>query len=134
LLGQAAWPLVFEVPRGTVDTETYVPAQAVASLGGLRYVWSGGAGRVTLSRGGSYYVFRSYTNEVECSAEQGGTVTMAQPTLVQGGLFLPDSYTSAEFGVWALYLTPPGDGARCGVAMTDSLYEVAEQLYTAMVS
>ncbi len=124
--------LIFEPPRST--SEQYVPTEALAKLCGMRYVWNGNVGRVTLSQGGQYYVFHGYTNEVELSEQQGGSTLMPSPAVVQNGLYVPASYAKEEFAVTSVYFDSGSSPVKYGAAANDTLYALAEQLYAAVMA
>jgi hypothetical protein len=103
----------------------YLPAPSVAWYLNMRYVWSQNQSRASLARGGVYYSFTVYSEEVVIGREKSDVLYMPYPARYMNSLHIPDSFTYEAFGVWAVYIP----GTQYGVLMSETLYELSAQLF-----
>ncbi|MPN47422.1 hypothetical protein SDC9_195024 [bioreactor metagenome] len=120
-------PLMFE--RINDVSGEFLPVTAISAYTGLRYVWRSSYNKAILARGGDYYTFTVYSDQVERSLDGARTDTMTGAARFQTVVHIPDDYSQDTFGVEAIYV-PGGD---YGVASSDTLMGYARTLFEAFL-
>lgn len=104
----------------------YLPITALRQYTGMRYVYYANREVGTLARGGTFYGFTAYSEQVQRSTDNNDADRMPRQAMVQQVIHIPEEYTETEFGAYAIYLS----GCEYGV-LTDEAYQLlAEELLT----
>lgn len=116
-------PLVFE--RVDDGSGEYLPLTAVQALTGRRYVWNKNASLGVLAQGADYYGFTVYSEWVQRDRDGEKTEKMSRSAKYQTCIHVPEEYTEAQFGVFAVYLPETTLGCVCD----DPMLKSAEELF-----
>lgn len=102
----------------------FIPVSVIGEYTNMRYVWLKNSQKATLARGGVYYSFLNYSNEVIVD-NPPDTIEMTRGAKKQGLFYIPDDFAYEKFGTEAQSVpTSP-----YSVLATDKLWGFAEELF-----
>ena len=102
----------------------YLPITALRQYTGMRYVYYATREVGTLARGGTFYGFTAYSDQVKRGADNSDSDQMPRQARVQQVIHIPEEYTEDEFGAYAIYLS----GCEYGVLVDEAYQVLAEEL------
>ncbi|MDR1292737.1 MAG: hypothetical protein LBJ91_05015 [Clostridiales Family XIII bacterium] len=121
-------PLVYK--KAEDPATRYLPVTAIRSYRGMRYVWNRNQNKATLARGADYYAFTAWSVDVLRGRNEADVEAMESPTSFLGVVYVPESYTEAQFECHPVYL-PDSD---LGILMGADIQELSDELLELFLS
>lgn len=102
----------------------YIPVPLLGNYLNMRYIWNAPKNRATLAQGSRYYEFTLFSNVVPTGKSEAEIITITHAPKIRSVLYVPEDFTSGEFGCSAIYLS----GSEYGLLCSDEMREQAEEL------
>lgn len=107
----------------------YIPVPVLADYLKMRYIWNMPKNQATLASGSRYYEFTLFSNQVKTGKSEAEEITIVNAPKIKTVLYIPDDFTSREFGCSAVYLP----GSDYAVLCPDELKPQVEELFGIMM-
>ena len=107
----------------------YIPVPVIGSYLKMRYIWNRPKNQATLALGSRYYEFTLFSNQVKTGKSEAEEITIVNAPKIKTVLYIPEDFTSSEFGCNTVYL-PASDYA---VLCPDDWKPQVEELFGIMM-
>lgn len=107
----------------------YIPVPVLGNYLNMRYLWNKPKNQATLALGSRYYEFTLFSNQVKTGKSEAEEITIVNAPKIKTVLYIPEDFTSREFGCSAVYLP----GSDYAVLCPDELKPQVEELFGIMM-
>lgn len=107
----------------------YIPVSLLGNYLNMRYIWNAPKNQATLAQGSRYYEFTLFSNVVQTGKSEAEMITITHAPKIRSVLYVPEDFTSGEFGCSAIYLS----GSEYGLLCSDEMREQAEELLAVLL-